>query len=168
MKIFCKFPTVNIPETYFFISSLICIAKNFIWTTLKAIFSIFRFFCTDQIPDGIFKFVSQPNIVLSEQTLFSKALLKLISSAFRWCINIHFKNCPLSGPGSHCWQFSFSTYAGIIVCSLTISSGQNQTLRSVHYRKSFIIYAGSANKPSVHCWVTGSQSTAHLTVVQGH
>ncbi len=25
---------------------VICIAKNFIWTTLKAIFSIFRFFCT--------------------------------------------------------------------------------------------------------------------------
>ncbi len=58
-------------------------AKNYIWTTLKAIFSIFRFFCTDQIPDGIFTFVSQPNMVLSEQTLFSKALLKLIYSAFR-------------------------------------------------------------------------------------
>ncbi len=38
MKIFCKCPTVNI--------SKLCIDKNFIWTTLKAIFSIFRFFCT--------------------------------------------------------------------------------------------------------------------------
>ncbi len=25
---------------------VICIAKNFIWTTVKVIFSIFRFFCT--------------------------------------------------------------------------------------------------------------------------
>ncbi len=38
MKIF---PTVNISKLNFWL--LICIAKNFIWTTLK-IFSIFRFF----------------------------------------------------------------------------------------------------------------------------
>ncbi len=44
MKIFCKFPTINISKRHFW--SVICIAKNFIWTTLKAIFSIFRFFCT--------------------------------------------------------------------------------------------------------------------------
>ncbi len=42
MKIFCKFPTVNISKLNFWL--VICIAKNFIWTTLKAIFSIFRFF----------------------------------------------------------------------------------------------------------------------------
>ncbi len=44
MKIFCKFPTVNISKLNFWL--VICIAKNFIWTTLKMIFSIFRFFCT--------------------------------------------------------------------------------------------------------------------------
>ncbi len=44
MKIFCKFPTVNISKLNYWL--LICIAKNFIWTTLKMIFSIFRFFCT--------------------------------------------------------------------------------------------------------------------------
>ncbi len=44
MKIFSKFPTVNISKLNFWL--LICIAKNFIWTTLKMIFSIFRFFCT--------------------------------------------------------------------------------------------------------------------------
>ncbi len=44
MKIFCKFPTVNISKLHFWL--VICIAKNFIWTTLKTIFSIFRFFCT--------------------------------------------------------------------------------------------------------------------------
>ncbi len=41
MKIFC---TVNISKLNFWL--VICIAKNFIWTTLKMIFSIFRFFCT--------------------------------------------------------------------------------------------------------------------------
>ncbi len=41
MKIFS---TVNISKLNFWL--LICIAKNFIWTTLKVIFSIFRFFCT--------------------------------------------------------------------------------------------------------------------------
>ncbi len=44
MKIFCKFPTVNISKLNFWL--VICIAKSFIWTNLKVIFSIFRFFCT--------------------------------------------------------------------------------------------------------------------------
>ncbi len=44
MKILCTFPTVNISKLIFLL--VICIAKNFIWTTLKMIFSIFRFFCT--------------------------------------------------------------------------------------------------------------------------
>ncbi len=44
MKIFSKCPTVNIWNIIFRL--VICIAKNLIWTTLKMIFSIFRFFCT--------------------------------------------------------------------------------------------------------------------------
>ncbi len=44
MKIFSKFPTVNISKLNCWL--VICIAKNFIWTTLKVIFSIFRFSCT--------------------------------------------------------------------------------------------------------------------------
>ncbi len=44
MNIFYKFPTVNTSKLNFWL--VICIAKNFIWTTLKMIFSIFRFFCT--------------------------------------------------------------------------------------------------------------------------
>ncbi len=43
-KIFSKFPTINISKLNFWL--VICIAVNFIRTTLKAIFSIFRFFCT--------------------------------------------------------------------------------------------------------------------------
>ncbi len=35
MKIFCKLPTVNISKLIFLL--VICIAKNFIWTTLKGI-----------------------------------------------------------------------------------------------------------------------------------
>ncbi len=41
--------TVNISKMYFWL--VICLAKNFIWTTLKAIVSIFRFFLHPQIPD---------------------------------------------------------------------------------------------------------------------
>ncbi len=44
MKIFCKFPTVNISKLNYWL--VICMAKNFIWTTLKVIFSIFWFVCT--------------------------------------------------------------------------------------------------------------------------
>ncbi len=43
MNMFCKFPVVNISKLNFWL--VICISKNFIWTTLKMIFSIFRFFC---------------------------------------------------------------------------------------------------------------------------
>ncbi len=42
MKIFCTFLTVNISKLHFWL--VICIAKILIWTTLKMIFSIFRFF----------------------------------------------------------------------------------------------------------------------------
>ncbi len=62
MKIFSEFPNVNILKLNFWL--VICIAKNFIWKTLKAIFSIFRFFLLPQIPDFLIV-VSQPNIVIS-------------------------------------------------------------------------------------------------------
>ncbi len=39
MKIFCKCLTINVSKLHFWL--VICIAKNFIWTTLKMIFSIF-------------------------------------------------------------------------------------------------------------------------------
>ncbi len=44
MKIFSKCIAVNISKRN--LCLVICIAKHFIWTTLKAIFSIFRFICT--------------------------------------------------------------------------------------------------------------------------
>ncbi len=36
MKVLCKFPTVNISKRIFVL--VICIAKNFIWSTLKVFF----------------------------------------------------------------------------------------------------------------------------------
>ncbi len=44
MKIFNEFPTVNISKLNFLL--VICIDKDLIWTNLKVIFSVFRFFCT--------------------------------------------------------------------------------------------------------------------------
>ncbi len=49
MKIFCKFPNVNVSKLNFWL--VICIAKNFVWTTLKA-------------PSDFQIVVSWPNIVL--------------------------------------------------------------------------------------------------------
>ncbi len=48
MKTCCISPTVNISKLNFW--SVICIAKNFIWATLKEIFSIFRLCLHLQIP----------------------------------------------------------------------------------------------------------------------
>ncbi len=74
IKIFSKLPTVNISKLYFWL--VICIAKNFIWTTLKVIFSILRFLLP-QIPDlQILSNHNKPYINV-----------KLIYSALRWCIS---------------------------------------------------------------------------------
>ncbi len=83
MKIFCKFPTVNISKLNFWL--VICIAKNFIWTTLKMIFSIFRFFCTLRFQ--IYKILSYHNKPYING--------KIIYSAFRWCIHFNFQKLTL-------------------------------------------------------------------------
>ncbi len=54
------------------------IANNFIWTTLKMIFSIFRFFLHPQIPD--FQILSDHNKPYINGNI--------IYSALRWCINL--------------------------------------------------------------------------------
>ncbi len=74
--IFC---TVNISKHNY--SLLICIAKNFIWTTLKMIFSIFRCFCTSDS--------RLSNIV---QTIHQ---WKIIYSSFRWSLNLNFTKSTL-------------------------------------------------------------------------
>ncbi len=93
MKIFSKCPTVNISKLNFWL--LICIAKNFIWTTLKMIFSIFRFVLHPQIPD--LQILSKPYINGN-----------IIYSAFRLCINLNFKkNDLLTGFGSCTWEWRY-------------------------------------------------------------
>ncbi len=72
MKIFCKFPTVNISKLNCWL--VICIAKDFILSASKAIFSVFRFFWAPSVPD--FQIVvSQTNIVYPNKTHQWKAYL---------------------------------------------------------------------------------------------
>ncbi len=76
MKIFGQFLTVNISKLYFCL--VINIAKNLIWTTLKAILSVFGFFLHPQII--YFQIVSRP---------------KLIYSSFKLCVNLNFEKLTL-------------------------------------------------------------------------
>ncbi len=76
---------------------VICIAKNFIWTTVKAIFSVFRFFCT--LKFLIFKKLYLNQILSNPNKPHING--KLIYSASRWC---NLKIDPYDwfcGPGSH-------------------------------------------------------------------
>ncbi len=90
MNIFCKCSTVNISKHTFLL--VICIAKNFIWTTLKI-------FLHPQIPDcQILSHHNKPYINGNP-----------IYSAFRWCITLNFTNWTLvTGfvvqAGSHVWS----------------------------------------------------------------
>ncbi len=83
-------------KTYFWL--VVCIAKNLIWTTLKVIFSVFRFFLHLQIPD--FQIVvSRTNIVLSNKPY--------INGKFIYSDNVYIsikKNC---GPGSHLFLYLY-------------------------------------------------------------
>ncbi len=88
MKIFCKFPTVNISKLNFWL--VICIAKNFIWTTLKVIFSIFRFFCTLRFQ--IYKYCP----IITNHTSMESYLFMMYKSQF-WKIDPHDWFC---APGS--------------------------------------------------------------------
>ncbi len=86
MKIFCKFPTVNISKLNFWL--LICIAKNYNWTNLKAIFSIFWVFCTLR-----FQIFNLGQILSYTNKPYING--KLIYLAFRWCINLNFEKLTL-------------------------------------------------------------------------
>ncbi len=86
MKIVCKFPTVNISKLNFWL--VICIAKNFIWTALKAIFSII-FFCTLRF------LILNSCISAKYRPLITYINGKFICSAFRWSINLNFEKWTL-------------------------------------------------------------------------
>ncbi len=90
MKIFCRFPTINISKHNFWL--VICIAKNFIWTTLKMIFSIFRFLC-------ILRF----------------QILKVVSQCFRWCINIKYNFAKLTLLTGFVVQGHICTFLNVVI-----------------------------------------------------
>ncbi len=70
---------------------IICIAKNFIWTTLKIIFSIFTCFCTLRIQ--ILKYLHLSQISSDHNNTIHQ--WTLIYSAFRLCINLNFEKMTL-------------------------------------------------------------------------
>ncbi len=74
MKIFCKFLTINISKLNFWL--VICIAKNFIWTTLKVIFSIFRFFCSLRFQ--IYKYCP----IITNHTSMERLFIQLSDDAY--------------------------------------------------------------------------------------
>ncbi len=86
MKIFSKFPTVNISKLNFWL--VICIAKNFIWTTLKMIFSIFWFFCSLRFQ--IYKYCPIITNHTSMERLFIMytVVAKIIRTQFKSVISI--------------------------------------------------------------------------------
>ncbi len=79
----CTFLTVNISKLHLWL--VICIAKNFIWTTLKMIFLIFRCFAPSDFQ--IVASQSDPNTPYIHGNI--------IYSAFRWCINLIFRKLTL-------------------------------------------------------------------------
>ncbi len=95
MKIFHQFPTVNISKLN--VWYVICIAKHFIWTTLKAIISIFR----SPPPPSDSRF--SKNCISAKYDLIShisdpnKPYIngKLICSAFIWSIHLNFEKLTL-------------------------------------------------------------------------
>ncbi len=84
MKIFSTFPTVNISKLNFWL--VICIVKNLIWTTLKMIFSIFRFFCTLRFQ--IYKYCP----IITNHTSMERLFFGFV---FGWCINLNLKKLTL-------------------------------------------------------------------------
>ncbi len=77
MKIIWKFPTVNI-------YIVICIAKNFIWTTLKVIFFLFFAPSDSRFSNSCISAKYCP--ILTNHT----SMKSLFTQLFRWCINLNF------------------------------------------------------------------------------
>ncbi len=97
MKTFCKCTTLNISKLNCWL--VICIAKDFIWTTLKAIFSIFWFFFLyPQIPDSCISAKYCPILTkhTSMESLFIIKLIMYISQFHKFDPYDWF-----CGPGSH-------------------------------------------------------------------
>ncbi len=114
MKIFCKFPSVNISKLTFWL--VIHIANNLICTTLKAIFSVFRFFFATSDSQIVVISVKYCPVFINHTSV-------LIYSAFIWCIYLNKKtvvqghiwnNCPFSWNGPVYWTFKQQKFACVL------------------------------------------------------
>ncbi len=124
MKIFCKFPAENISKLNFWL--VVCIAKNFIWTTLNAIFSIFWFFAPSdsRFSNSCISAKYCPILTnhTSMESLFIQKMLKM--DPYDWFLRVYLLLVLSWSPGgssnmksdlSRCWQafgscfFSYKT-----------------------------------------------------------
>ncbi len=91
---------------------VICIAKNFIWTTLKGIFSIFRFSLHLQIPDiqiVLSQILSYLNKTIHQWKAYLFSLLMIYKSQFKK--KLHLRLILWSRPGSHMlWTSMFRIF----------------------------------------------------------
>ncbi len=108
MKIFCKFPTVKILKLNFWF--VICIANNFIWTTLRQFSQYLDVFAPS---DSRFS-----NSCISAKycpIITNHTSMERLYSAFRWCINLNFAKLTLMTgfvvQGHICSIFSFSLFS---------------------------------------------------------
>ncbi len=157
MKIFCNFPTVIISKPNFWL--VICIAMNLIWTTLKAIFSIFRFVSFFAPSDSRFT-----NSCLSAKYCPNNTNH---TSMERWCINLKWLKSPYDwfcGPGSHILiLFKYSLNRLRCVDSLSERERERAAAQNEYWGSfsiSEIFQYQYASKKSItlwcRCWATGT------------
>ncbi len=157
MKIFSKFPTVNISKLNYWL--VICSVKNLISTTLKMIFSIFRFFLHPQIPD--FQILSYHNKPYING--------KIIYSAFRWCINLNFNKMTLMtglvDHGHKLWFFFWlnsdhlQRTSGQFICvalhTSSFTDSHDVIKSTLSWITVYFTHGGHRNDPDVEiCFVT--------------
>ncbi len=95
MKIFSKFPTINILKLSFWLVT--CIAKNFIWTTLNVIFSIFRFFAPSDSRFSNSCISAKYFPILTNHTSLESLFIQMMYKFQFWKIDCYDCFC---GPGS--------------------------------------------------------------------
>ncbi len=120
MKIFSTFPNVNISKLNYWL--VICIAKNFIWTTLKMIFLIFIFFCTLRFQ--IFKYCP---------------IITNHASMEKWFIQLQMMHTSalMTGVVAHSCTFTTSLYVWyfnglLLICALLLLDSRHVKISHKH------------------------------------
>ncbi len=145
-KIFRILSKDRVPERHFvnflpYISTLnfwlvICIAKNFIWTNLNAIFSLFRFLCT--IKFHIFKYF----IILQIQSYPNKPYIngKLIYSPFNVWIPTSKKCTLITVFVVHARSHISCYFYGIFYCLKSVNNGSNAPHIFCHFHMNYVSF----------------------------